>query len=184
MMRSTLILATLSLLAMVGASTAQDTYQPFSRACVVDGYEVRPGFTAQYVYEGTKYVVGFCCTGCRTKFLQGPAGYMATALAAAKAGPPKKEKKVVLPFVFFSSILFVGGGLFGWRVAFPVTFGYFLQLAGGAKASARGSSKRQWQSTITSAVPMCRRSGRRCLTGRRNSADANSRTVTTRPGTR
>src|SRR3954471_20829711 len=42
----------------------------------------------------------------------------------------KKEKKVVIPFVFFSSVLFVGGGLFGWRVAFPVTFEYFLGLAG------------------------------------------------------
>jgi hypothetical protein len=93
-MRSRRMLAALSLLAMAGGSAAQDTYQPFSRACVVDGFEVRPGFTAQYVYEGTKYVVGFCCTGCRTKFLQGPAGYMATALAAFKAGNVKKEKKL------------------------------------------------------------------------------------------
>src|SRR5262249_3428686 len=48
-----------------------------------------------YVYEGQKWVVGFCCTGCRTKFLQGPAGYMETAVAAAKAGPPKKKDKKV-----------------------------------------------------------------------------------------
>jgi len=47
----------------------------------------------------------------------------------------KKEKKVVLPFVFFSTVLFVGGGLFGWRVAFPVTFNYFLELAGEAGQS-------------------------------------------------
>src|SRR4051794_2867498 len=46
-----------------------------------------------------------------------------------------KEKKIVLPFVFFSSVLFVGGGLFGWRVAFPVTFEYFLGLAGSAQSS-------------------------------------------------
>jgi sec-independent protein translocase protein TatC len=42
----------------------------------------------------------------------------------------KKEKTVVIPFVFFSSFLFVGGGLFGWRVAFPITFKWFLELAG------------------------------------------------------
>ena len=42
----------------------------------------------------------------------------------------KKEKKIVLPFVFFSTVLFVGGGLFGWRVAFPITFDYLLSLAG------------------------------------------------------
>src|SRR6478609_8649956 len=47
----------------------------------------------------------------------------------------KKEKKVIIPFVFFSSVLFVGGGLFGWRVAFPVTFSYFLSLAGAAKGA-------------------------------------------------
>ena len=45
----------------------------------------------------------------------------------------KKEKKIVIPFVFFSTILFVGGGLFGWRVAFPLTFDYLLSLAGTAQ---------------------------------------------------
>ncbi|HMI89007.1 MAG TPA: twin-arginine translocase subunit TatC [Polyangiaceae bacterium] len=45
----------------------------------------------------------------------------------------KKEKKIVLPFVFFSTVLFVGGGLFGWRVAFPLTFDYLLSLAGAAQ---------------------------------------------------
>lgn len=44
-----------------------------------------------------------------------------------------KEKKYVIPFVFFSTVLFVGGGLFGWRIAFPITFDYFLGLAGMAK---------------------------------------------------
>jgi sec-independent protein translocase protein TatC len=43
----------------------------------------------------------------------------------------KKEKKIVIPFVFFSTFLFVGGGLFGWRVAFPITFKWFLDLARG-----------------------------------------------------
>jgi sec-independent protein translocase protein TatC len=47
----------------------------------------------------------------------------------------KKEKRLVIPFVFMSTVLFVGGGLFGWRVAFPATFGYFLELAGGAEGS-------------------------------------------------
>jgi sec-independent protein translocase protein TatC len=47
----------------------------------------------------------------------------------------KKEKKLVIPFVVMSTVLFVGGGLFGWRVAFPATFGYFLELAGGAHGS-------------------------------------------------
>jgi sec-independent protein translocase protein TatC len=41
-----------------------------------------------------------------------------------------KEKKYVIPFVLFSTLLFVGGGLFGWRTALPIAFGYFLSLAG------------------------------------------------------
>ena len=41
-----------------------------------------------------------------------------------------KEKKSSLLFVFFSSLLFAVGGMFGWYVAFPVAFGYFLSLSG------------------------------------------------------
>jgi sec-independent protein translocase protein TatC len=47
----------------------------------------------------------------------------------------KKEKRLVIPFVLMSTILFVGGGLFGWRIAFPATFGYFLELSGQAQAA-------------------------------------------------
>lgn len=72
---------------------AQD-YRPISPACVVDGGEVRPGWTAKYIYEGVNYVVGFCSSACRTKFLQAPAGFMADAVARnANPPPPKKEKE-------------------------------------------------------------------------------------------
>ncbi len=39
------------------------------------------------------------------------------------------EKKYVIPFVFFSSILFVGGSLFGYFVVFPFGFKFFLGCA-------------------------------------------------------
>ena len=41
----------------------------------------------------------------------------------------KKEKKYVLPFVFFSTILFVGGALFGYFVVFPFGFKFFMGFA-------------------------------------------------------
>ncbi|MGK3993721.1 twin-arginine translocase subunit TatC [Sorangium sp. So ce1024] len=41
-----------------------------------------------------------------------------------------REKRYVIPFVLFSTLLFVGGGFFGWRAAFPISFGYFLSMAG------------------------------------------------------
>ena len=41
-----------------------------------------------------------------------------------------REKKFVIPFVFFSTLLFVGGGYFGWLAAFPIAFNYFLGFSG------------------------------------------------------
>ena len=41
-----------------------------------------------------------------------------------------KEKKFVIPFVISSTILFVGGGYFGWKLAFPLAFKYLLGLGG------------------------------------------------------
>jgi len=41
-----------------------------------------------------------------------------------------KEKKSALAFMLSSTVLFLGGGLFGWRVAFPLAFSYFLGLSG------------------------------------------------------
>jgi sec-independent protein translocase protein TatC len=43
-----------------------------------------------------------------------------------------REKKYIIPFVGLSSILFVGGGYFAWRVAIPLSFRYFLGLASGS----------------------------------------------------
>ena len=42
----------------------------------------------------------------------------------------KKEKRLVVPFVLFSSILFMSGVAFAYYVAFPFTFNYFLSLLG------------------------------------------------------
>ena len=41
----------------------------------------------------------------------------------------QKEKKYVIPFVVFSSILFVGGALFGYFIVFPFGFRFFLAFA-------------------------------------------------------
>jgi len=41
----------------------------------------------------------------------------------------QKEKKYVIPFVVFSSLLFVGGGLFGYFIVFPFGFKFFLGFA-------------------------------------------------------
>jgi sec-independent protein translocase protein TatC len=38
----------------------------------------------------------------------------------------QKEKKLVLPFVIISSILFVGGSLFGYFIVFPFGFKFFI----------------------------------------------------------
>jgi sec-independent protein translocase protein TatC len=42
----------------------------------------------------------------------------------------RKEKRLIFPFVFFSSTLFLSGVAFAYFVAFPFTFTYFLSLLG------------------------------------------------------
>jgi sec-independent protein translocase protein TatC len=42
----------------------------------------------------------------------------------------RKEKRLIVPFVLFSSILFLSGLAFAYYVAFPFTFNYFLSLLG------------------------------------------------------
>ena len=39
-----------------------------------------------------------------------------------------KEKRYALPFIFFASIFFVGGGYFGYRVVFPMACGFFVEM--------------------------------------------------------
>ena len=41
-----------------------------------------------------------------------------------------REKRFVIPFVLSSTVLFVGGGYFGWKAAFPLAFRYLLSLSG------------------------------------------------------
>jgi sec-independent protein translocase protein TatC len=41
-----------------------------------------------------------------------------------------KEKRLVVPFVFFSTTLFLGGVAFGYYMAFPITLNYFFSLLG------------------------------------------------------
>jgi sec-independent protein translocase protein TatC len=41
----------------------------------------------------------------------------------------KEEKKFVIPFVFFSTVLFVGGVLFGYFIALPPAFSFFVSFS-------------------------------------------------------
>lgn len=41
----------------------------------------------------------------------------------------KKEKRMVIPFVFFSTILFSGGILFGYFIALPPAFRFFVSFS-------------------------------------------------------
>lgn len=42
-----------------------------------------------------------------------------------------KEKKVALPFVFVSTLLFVGGSTMAYSIVFPIGFSFFLNFASG-----------------------------------------------------
>jgi sec-independent protein translocase protein TatC len=47
-----------------------------------------------------------------------------------------RERRFAMPFVISSTLLFVGGGYFGWRFAFPVAFKYLLDFSGALKNDA------------------------------------------------
>ena len=47
----------------------------------------------------------------------------------------KKEKRLIVPFVFFSTSLFLSGVAFAYYVAFPFTFSYFFSLLGNVSES-------------------------------------------------
>jgi sec-independent protein translocase protein TatC len=41
-----------------------------------------------------------------------------------------RERRFAMPFVVSSTLLFLGGGYFGWKFAFPVAFKYLLDFSG------------------------------------------------------
>jgi len=45
----------------------------------------------------------------------------------------QRERRYALPFVVSSMGLFLSGGYFGWRVAFPVAFKYLLDFSGAVR---------------------------------------------------
>jgi sec-independent protein translocase protein TatC len=42
----------------------------------------------------------------------------------------RKEKRLIVPFVMFSTVLFLSGVAFAYCIAFPFTFNYFMSLLG------------------------------------------------------
>lgn len=50
--------------------------------------------------------------------------------AFVSPGLYKKEKRLIVPFVLSSTVLFLSGVAFAYYVAFPFTFNYFLSLLG------------------------------------------------------
>src|SRR5580658_9178669 len=50
--------------------------------------------------------------------------------AFVSPGLYSKEKRLIVPFVFFSTSLFLSGVAFAYYVAFPFTFNYFFSLLG------------------------------------------------------
>src|SRR5688572_5208541 len=48
----------------------------------------------------------------------------------------QRERRFAIPFVLSSTLLFMGGAYFGWKVAFPVGFQYLLDFSGQLKSGA------------------------------------------------
>lgn len=59
--------------------------------------------------------------------------YQAWAFVAP--GLYQRERRFAIPFVVSSTGLFLGGGYFGWKVAFPIAFKYLLGYGGKVKSA-------------------------------------------------
>lgn len=73
-----------------------------------------------FAYIKTAFITGI--------FLSAPVIFYQLWLFIAP-GLYQREKRFAIPFVLFSSILFVGGALFGYFVVFPFGFRFFLGFA-------------------------------------------------------
>lgn len=51
-----------------------------------------------------------------------------------------KERRLAVPFVFVSSLLFVGGSLMAYSLVFPIGFKFFLEFAAGQEIAALSST--------------------------------------------
>ena len=50
-----------------------------------------------------------------------------------RPGLYKRERRLALPFVFFTSLFFIAGGYFGYEVAFPMVVRFLLGVGGDFK---------------------------------------------------
>lgn len=60
----------------------------------------------------------------------------------------KRERRLVVPFILFGTVFFVGGGVFGYMVATPVASGWLIGLGESFRANVTLRSAFQFQSRI------------------------------------
>ncbi len=60
----------------------------------------------------------------------------------------QREKAYALPFIFFSTLLFLGGGLFGYYIALPITARFLIEMGEDFKAALTLRSAFQFESWI------------------------------------
>lgn len=107
-------------------------WRPFAESWAAEGLAGEPQL--HFAAPGDAFMAYFKLSMIAGVALAAPmAFYQLWAFIAP--GLYRKEKRYALGFVFFSSLFFVGGALFGWRMAFPISFEYFLGLTGDAASA-------------------------------------------------
>jgi sec-independent protein translocase protein TatC len=98
--------------------------KPLSKAWAVAGLKDAPELHAALAEPFTVYMRVAIYGGI---FLASP-GIFYQLWAFIAPGLYKREKRMTMSFVFFATLLFVGGAFFAYRVALPMAFRYFFQL--------------------------------------------------------
>lgn len=96
---------------------------PFFRAWKEAGL---PGNPSLHTQTPAALFLGYVHIAALTGFLVALPFILYQVWAFIAPGLYSREKKFAIPFVLSSCLLFVGGGYFGWAVAFPAAFKFLL----------------------------------------------------------
>lgn len=122
--RLTWVLVSLMVAFLVSWSFAPDIFEILQRPLI---QYLEPGEKLAYTRLTAPFFLYMKVAFFSAIFLSAPIVLTQLWLFIAPGLYPK-EKRYALPFIFFASIFFVGGGYFGYKVVFPMACAFFVEM--------------------------------------------------------
>lgn len=122
--RLTWVLVSLMVAFLVSWSFAPDIFEILQRPLI---QYLEPGEKLAYTRLTAPFFLYMKVAFFSAIFLSAPIVLTQLWLFIAPGLYPK-EKRYALPFIFFASVFFVGGGYFGYKVVFPMACAFFVEM--------------------------------------------------------